>query len=96
MSPEQKAVRSLLTPATAATKHVSLSQEASLFKQENKWTLLGGCRVLQGRLIKTTAVPELEPLEVVWALLDVILEPLLLEEKLLVGPERRYCLGARD
>ena len=38
-------------------------------------------------LSESTVVPELEPVEVPWAVLDIILIPMVLEEEHLVTPE---------
>ena len=72
----------------------NVSQEASLFKQEHKWTLLSGCWVPKWCLSEPSVVPELEPLEVVRSLLDVVLVAMMLEVKLLVTEQGWCCLGA--
>ena len=47
-------------------------------------------------LSESTVVPELEPVEVPWAVLDVIIIPMVLEEEHLVTPEWAGSLRAGD
>ena len=72
-----------------------VSQEAGLFKQEHEWAFLSRCWVLKRRLRIETAIPELKPLVVVWAVEQVVLVAMLLEEKPLVSPSRWGGLRAR-
>ena len=62
------------------------SQEACVLPQVGEWTLLGWGRVSERGLSKFAAIPELEPLEVLWSLFDVILVAVLLKEKLCIAP----------
>ena len=48
------------------------------------------------RLGESAVVPELEPVEVPWAVLDIIFIPMVLEEEHLVTPERAGSLRAGD
>lgn len=66
------------------------SQKASLFPQKHEWALLSRCWIPERRLSEPASVPELEPLEVVGSVPDVIVVAMVLEEKLLVAPER-WC-----
>ena len=53
-----------------------------------------GSRVYQGRLSELAVLPELEPVEVVGAYLDVVVEARVLEEELSVAPEGVDLVGA--
>ena len=57
---------------------------------------MGGRGVRKRRLREASAVPELEPLEIVWSSFDVVLVAVLLEEKILVTPERWDSFRAGD
>ena len=72
------------------------SQKASLFPQKHEWALLSRRRVSERRFSESASVPELEPLEVVGSHLDVVLVTMMLEEKLLVAPERWGGLRTGD
>ena len=52
------------------------------------------CWISEWRFCELASVPELEPLEVVRSVLDIIVVTMVLEEKLLVAPERWRGLGA--
>ena len=72
------------------------SQKASLFPQKHEWALLSWRWVPQRSLSEPASVPELEPLEVVGSHPDVVVVTVMLEEKLLVAPERWGGLRAGD
>jgi len=64
-----------------------LSDKTSILEKEHEWTSLHRGRVLQGLLSEPTEFPELKPFEVVRALLDIILIPVMLEEEHLITPK---------
>ena len=66
---------------------VKFSDHTCIVPEEHEGTLLHGCGSVELRLSESTVVPELEPVEVPWAVLDVIFIPMVLEEKHLVTPE---------
>ena len=59
-----------------------------LCKQEEEWAFLHGCGIGQRRLVELAVVPELQPLEIVWTHLNIVVHPTMLEEELLVTPVR--------
>jgi len=71
------------------------SESVHLSPQEHEWALLHRGWQFELRLGKSTVIPELEPVEVVGAELDVILVPMVLEEEHFVTPEGGCCLRAR-
>ena len=72
------------------------SQKTGLLPQKHEWALLGGRGISQRALREPAIVPELEPLEVVRAMPDIVIVTVMLEEELLVTPERWSGLGARN
>ena len=64
--------------------------------EEHEWANLHGRGQVQVGLCESTVVPEIEPLEVVGSELDIILVPVVLEEKHLVTPLRASGLRTRN
>ena len=58
-----------------------------MFPKEHERPSLHGCGVDEGLLSKPAKLPELEPFEVVGALLNVVLVSVMLEVEHLVTPE---------
>lgn len=58
-----------------------------MFPEEHEGALLHRSGSVKLSLGESTVVPELEPVEVPWAVLDIILIPMVLEEEHLVTPE---------
>lgn len=64
------------------------SHDSCLLEQEEEGAALAGRRVGELGLGEAAPVPELKPVEVVRALLNVVFHPAMLEEELLVAPVR--------
>ena len=72
------------------------SDHTGLFPEEHERALSFVDQIWQGRLSEGATVPELQPLVVMRPLRDVVFHHAVLEEKLLVAPERGDRRGARD
>ena len=64
------------------------SHESGSFEQEEEWAFLLGCWVEELGVKELAQVPELEPVEIVRAHLNVVVHAAMIEEELLVAPMR--------
>ena len=69
------------------------SDDACFLEQEEEGAALAGRGVGELGLGEAATVPELKPVEVVRALLNVVFHPAMLEEELLVAPVRADRVG---